>query len=526
MMSKTGSNLDVSYIIVLVAAAVLYVFTCAPGVVWQDSGVIQYRLWHNDIQGRLGLALSHPLYYIIAIAAKNIPLEEFAYRINVFNALISAFAVANLFLLLRLWFGMPRQNCADEDIAADSSGLIKGKGSIGAGWAALIGAVSLALSHTFWWHAAVPETYNLSVALLLAELIMLLQYAKTSRKLYLYFLALLNGLAVANHMLACLAFACYFGFIIVLLIKRQIKLPDLFVMALLWIVGALPYEYLIIKNIQQSGDFWGTLSSAAFGTRWRGDVLNTTLTIKIIKENFMFIVLNFPTPNLLLAIVGIWSLYAVSPKRWFAHIILALLILYFVFAFRYTVPDRYAFFIPFYCLVSLLIGLGAYRYLSNSGGIIIFLVFSLVAVPFYIYAPKIAEKRNIRIGSKRTIPYRNDTKYFLQPWKMGYNGAEKFAVEALYTARPLSVIYADATTAPPLLYVQEVQNQRLGDYIKVVSSVGGSKNSPEFNERTIEKLLSERAVYVVSTERGYCPEFLFGRYDFEPAGVLWRIVEK
>ena len=69
-MSKAGSNLEVSYVVVLIAATALYVFTCAPGVVWQDSGVIQYRIWHNDIQGHLGLALSHPLYYIIAIAAK------------------------------------------------------------------------------------------------------------------------------------------------------------------------------------------------------------------------------------------------------------------------------------------------------------------------------------------------------------------------------------------------------------------------------------------------------------------------
>ena len=527
-MSKAGSNLEVSYVVVLIAATALYVFTCAPGVVWQDSGVIQYRIWHNDIQGHLGLALSHPLYYIIAIAAKKIPLEEFAYRINVMNAVISALAVANLFLLLRLWFDIPRQISVDEKKTADSSGLINSNSSSGAGWAALLGAATLALSHTFWWHATVPETYNLAVALLLAELIMLLQYAKTSRKRYLYFLALLNGLAVANHMLACLAFACYFVFIVTLVIKKQIKLRDLVAMALLWIAGALPYEYLIIKNIQQSDDFWGTLASAAFGTRWRGDVLNTTLTVQIIKENLMYIALNFPTPNILLFFVGVLCLYKFSPKRWFAHIILALLILFFAFAFRYTVPDRYAFFIPFYCIVSLLIGVGVYKFSNRESRAIVYLfvIFVLATVPVYIMAPKIAERWEIKISGRRIIPYRDDDKYFLRPWKMGYKGAEKFAVEALYTVKPLSVIYADATTAPPLLYAQEVQNQRLGDYIKIVSSIGSSENSPEFNERTIEKLLSERAVYVVSPDRGYCPDFLLGRYGFEPVGVLWRIVER
>ena len=502
MTNKAGTNLSSCYMFVFLAAAVLYIATCAPGVVWQDSGVIQYRVWHNDIQGRLGLALSHPLYYLIAIAAKHIPLGEFAYRINVLTAVISALAVANLFLLLRLWLGET--------------------------FAAWLGAATLALSHTFWRHATIPETYGLVVALLLFELIVLLQYAKTSRIGYLYLLALINGLAIANHMLASLAFVCYLVLAVFLLMKKQIKARHLAIMVILWITGALPYEYLIVKNIIGSGDFWGTLASAAFGARWQGNVLNTTLTGQIIKENFMYIILNFPTPNLLLVFIGVYSLYRISPKRWFANVLVALLILYFAFAFRYTVPDRYAFFVPFYCIVSLLIGVGAYRYLSESKGAIgfLFAAFCLVPVPFYIIAPRIAEGLEIKIGAGRKIDYRDDADYFLRPWRIGDKGAERFATEALFSARPPAIIYADATTAPPLLYVQEVQKKRLGDDIKIISSIGSSENSPELNPLTIDTLLSERALYVVSPAKGYCPDFLLNRYDFEPAGILWKVVEK
>ncbi len=66
-MLKAGNNLKASYIAVLLTAAGLYMATCAPGPLWQDSGMLQYRIWHNDIQGNLGLALSHPLYHIIGI---------------------------------------------------------------------------------------------------------------------------------------------------------------------------------------------------------------------------------------------------------------------------------------------------------------------------------------------------------------------------------------------------------------------------------------------------------------------------
>jgi hypothetical protein len=511
MMTKPGTNLGFCYFLVFIAAAVLYIATCAPGVVWQDSGLIQYRIWHNDIEGRLGLALSHPLYYLIAIAAKYVPFGEFAYRINVLTAVISALAVANLFLLLRLW--------------------------LGENFAALLGAVTLALSHTFWRHSTIPETYGLAVALLLFELIVLLQYAKTSRIGYLYLLALINGLAIANHMLASIAFICYLALAMFLLVKKQIKLQHLAIMALLWLAGALPYEYLIVKNILNSGDFWATLASAAFGARWQHDVFNMTLTGQIVKENLMYIFLNFPTPNLVLAFVGIFVLYKISPKRWFANVLAVLLILYFAFAFRYTVPDRYAFFIPFYCLVSLLIGLGAYMcrgHLARDSRAgrprheigFLLAAFCLIPIPFYFAAPRITQKLDIQVGSGRKIEYRDNAKYFLWPWRTGDTSAERFAAQALLSVEPPAIIVADATTAPPLLYAQDVQKIRSGEDIKIISSIGNSQNSPELNRQTIETLLLERNVYVVSPIKGYCPDFLLDRYDFEQKGILWKVVEK
>ena len=99
--SLTSKNIAVGYFVVLLAAAVLYIATCAPGPLWQDGGMFQYRIWYNDIEGNLGLALSHPLYHIIGIVVKYIPLGEFAYKINLISAVAAAFTIANLFLLLR-----------------------------------------------------------------------------------------------------------------------------------------------------------------------------------------------------------------------------------------------------------------------------------------------------------------------------------------------------------------------------------------------------------------------------------------
>ena len=182
--------------------------------------MIKNRVRHNDIEGRLGLALSHPLFYILAIGAKYVPVGEFAYKVNLVSAIAAAVAVANVFLLLRLWLG---KNLP-----------------------AVVAAVTFALSHTFWRHASIAETYTLYTALLSAELIMLLRYVQTRRVGWLYWLGLLNGLAIADHMLASIPLLCYVVFFIVLLVKKHLRFRHLAIIILLWIAGALPYEYLEI----------------------------------------------------------------------------------------------------------------------------------------------------------------------------------------------------------------------------------------------------------------------------------------
>jgi len=477
MQTLTSDNLKASYIAVLLAAAVLYAVSCAPGPLWQDSGMYQYRIWHNDIEGKLGLALSHPLYHIIGIAVKYIPLGEFAYRLNLISAVAAAFTIANLFLLLRLWL---KKNLP-----------------------AIFAAVTLALSHTLWRHAVIAEDYTLYTALFLAELIMLFQYIKTRRIGFLYLLALFNGLAIANHMWAAIAFACYLTFLAALLVQKQIRLRHLGVIVGLWVIGAAPYEYLIIKNIVQTGDFTATLASAIFGNEWRGDVLNTSLSAGLIKENLIFLAYNFPTPNCLFFFAGLYGLKKVSPGRSFKNVLLALLVLFFIFAFRYTVPDRYAFFIPFYCLVSILIGVGFNLLIpepSRNTLRWIVLALALLPIPTYIIAPVVAQRMQFNLPTRADVPYRDDYRWFLRPWKTGYRGAEKFADEVFKKLGPDAVVYADNTMVYPLLYMQEVRGKRAD--IKIISEIVSSHRTPTLAEKTIEQWLSEGDVYSVSPVNG------------------------
>jgi hypothetical protein len=489
------------YLIVLVGTGVLYIVTCAPTILRQDSGMFVYRIWHNDIQGNLGLALALPLYIMIGIAVKHIPLGELAYRVNLISAVFGAVAVANLFLLVRLWLGKSAP--------------------------AVVAAITLGLSWTFWFHAAIAKVYTLFAAQMFAELVVLLQYMHTKRIGYLYLLGLLNGLTIASHLWGVFGFACYTVFVIILLARRQIQLKHFGIIVLLWLIGAAAYEYLIIRNLIVTGDVGGTLASALFGCSWWRSVLNTSISAKMVLENIIFILLSFPTPNIVFFFVGLWVLRKAAPNRSFVNIIIAMLILHFVFAFRYTVVDRWAFFLPFYCLAAVLIGLGADAFFSRSNrkaAVVAVLIFALLPIPTYALAPAFAKKTYKALGQRRQIPYRDEYVYWLQPWKLGYRGAERFANEALDIVEEKAIIYACTTDVYPLLYVQEVKGKRPD--VKIISSRNSSKGAPAFNQETITQLMRDSAVYVSSPVKGYCPAFLLDNYDFVRAGVLWRVVEK
>jgi len=497
-MSLPQSNLKSSYLTVLVISGLFYGLGCAPGLLWQDSGLIQYRVLNHDMVGPFGLALAHPLFYVLALGAQAIPWGGFALRINLVTALAAAFTLANVYLFMRLWIQRPLP--------------------------ALVAALTLGLSHTFWRHASIAETYTLWTALFTGELIMLLQYSKTQRKCFLYGLALLNGLALAVHMLACISLVCYVVCLVMLGRKRLVCAMDVGGCVLLWVLGALPYEVLVIQHALESHDIIGTLASALFGDRWQAHVLNTRLSFKIVKENLLFLGLNFPTPNIILWAVGCWVLAKQKASRGLGIVLLTLMLLYLAFAFRYTVPDRYAFFIPFYCLVAILIGravahaqtLSRHRALSCT-----VLVFALLPGPVYAVTPALVRHLNIELGTRGDVPFRDDVAYFLVPWKRGEQGPERFASTVFQQVSPEAIIYADTIAAGPLLVLQQTQGLRPD--VRIVSPMASSPGAPVLDEASIDRLAQDFPVYVTSPKPGNCPAFMLKDYRMQRSGLLWQL---
>lgn len=485
-MNITKENNTSLYILVFVAAALLYTITCAPALVWQDSGMIQYRVLNNDIKGGLGLALAHPLYYIISIGFKFIPWLNFPLKINLVSPLAAAFVIANIFLFLKL--------------------LLKQSAP------AIIGALSLALAHTFWRHATIPETYNLYTAFLVLELIMLHLFFECGNKKYIYALFFVNGLSIATHMFGILPLAGYILFAIYLLKEKKLNLKDIIIIAFTWLLGTSPYLYLIIEHFIQTRDLSGTISSALFGNSWKSDVLNAKFTTKILAQNVLFLGLNFPTPNIALAVIGLISLNKYV-HRGFAGIIFALFAIFLAFASRYTVVDRYAFFIPFYCMTAIFIGIGSKWIMEKFKPLTaIMFMLALLTIPVYFAAPMIAKKTGYSLGTRNDIPYRDDYKWFLQPWRTGYTGADKYAQQILTTLKPSSVLIADGTTLYPLAITQQAKG--VGQEIIIYASHGSYNTTDKYSAQFLTDKAKNKMLYSTrqNTARGFTIK----------NGLIWR----
>ncbi len=510
-----SDRLRYEYAGVLLGAFLLYGLTCAPGVLWQDSGMFQLRAFQGDYQGDLGLALSHPLYMLCARAAAKIPWGEFAWRVNLVSAVFGAITLANVFFLVRFLTGKRIP--------------------------AMLTALSLGLGHTFWGHCTIAEVYTLTTAALSAELVCLAMYFRTKQTRWLWGLFLANGLGVANHNLSGLALPVYAALIVYEILKRNIPVRQRGFCGMFWIVGAMPLEILAWQYFRAGHSLGETLHSVLFG-----NFASAVLGVQIPGvRSILYLLLQFPTPNLLWIIPGIGIFcrrkkqQEASDNTPFLRILLILLGIFLLFAIRYRVPDQYVFFLPAYVLIAILMGMGAWIYARRMGTQAILLGMSLLPIAVYQFVPGwLANTNRALPGLNRPVPDRYELQYFLQPRKQKERSAERFAQAVRDNIPPGALIITDSTTVRPLQYVQLVRGElrrhsvylQSGDILpdgsrKLGTKIPGQSHAPaeELTSQTLDDVLKQRRVYVVTPQTGYCSPWLLDHYEFRAEWPLYKI---
>lgn len=480
----------------------LYAATAQRGVSWQDSGEFQYRILAGDYFWHSGIARAHPLYIAGARGFMFLfPVAQRLYAINLFSGL--GMALALVFLTQSVW-------------------RVTGKV-----WCAAVAALLLGLAHMPWWMATVAEVYTWSLAFLMAELYALSRFAERRGLIWIMLLFFLNGAHLAVHNFALLALPVYAAVLAMelgrVLSGRKASLSGRLIEAgalavgvmLLWSTGAVLVWWQALADWELSGNWRTTLASLMFGDGYRSAVLGMRAPGggRLALANLALAGVSLANPCWLFAMGG-WR--GLSEQRLLRLCLAWITALHIVFWCRYFVPDQATFVLPSLGLLAVWAGVGARsdlrpRYLLMAAGVV-----CAAFIPLLLFV--CVRESSAGLYGRRELPFRNEARYWLLPWKAMERSAHEFAVAAAGGVTAEAVIVADATAAGPLLAARH--SGIVETSWRLVTPWSGESDS-ELAELAYG---GHSKIYVVTPRAGYVPSAFEGLVgEFVKEGVLYRL---
>jgi hypothetical protein len=226
-----------------------------------------------------------------------------------------------------------------------------------------------------------------------------------------------------------------------------------------------------------------------------------------------------------LAVVG-WGVLPRRIGRWPAVAFGAITAIHVLFFIRYPVPDQFTFILPSLLLIALAAGVGLgwlmdrsvrWRRLAVGAGIV------SILLPPLVYGLSLPLARAVVKGPVRShqLPYRDELRYWLWPWKQDEHSARRFAQAAFEQAAPDGVIVPDSTSRYPLNVWQALTGQAPG--VAVQDKQGPL---PVYREGSLlyAGILGDRELFVVTPprSRAFLPDD--GELVRPPGEPLYRFI--
>ena len=477
----------------------LYAATAQRGVSWQDSGEFQYRVLVHDYFWISGIARAHPCYIAGAeLFSSLFPASCRFYALNLFSGLGMAVA---LLLLARLLFQL--------QLKAST---------------VIVAVLTLGLSHMAWWMSTIAEVYTWSIALLMAEVLCLLNIcslrddsALTHSKAWVA-LALINGVHVSLHNFAFLNLPVYTILFVCLHAKKGFLQAayTLFISACFWLMGACLLMILFQIEWATTQSFVETLKSLLFGHEYRDVVVGTrSINWPLAKMNLALASISLLNPAWLLTC---FAGRARAQDAYFKMALLGLTVIHLLFWIRYFVPDQATFILPSLALLAVWVGIGLDSLMLQRKHLIALcsaIIISSIATPLLL--DKTLKTQHGMVKRMRELPFRNETSYWLFPWKHHEQSAARFVKQVCAVLKTGDVLIADNTVAGPVLAAQVAG--LLSSNIRIIAF------STDATAEEVSSLIkADKRVYIVSPVAGYASSALLtGRFTFEKEDVLYRI---
>ena len=487
----------------------LYAATAQRGVSWQDSGEFQYRVLVHDYSWISGIAIAHPAYIVGAeLFSCLFPASCRFYAINLFSGLGMAFALTFLARLLTL-------------LRLKTSTVI-------------LTVLTLGFSHMAWWLSTISEVYTWSLAFLMAELFCMAQLcgegSEKKRKeegertqehgvtRIWILLALLNGLHASFHNFAFLNLPVYAILFTCLRWRRSLlqSITLLLLTACAWLLGACLLVALFYLEWSATQSFTTTLKSLLFSHEFE-DVVTGTRAINwsLAKMNLALASISFLSPAWLFVY---FAGRTRSTYSYFKLALLGLLMLHFFFWIRYFVPDQATFLLPTLGLLAIWVGIGLDSLTLRRKQVVLLgtaiLLFAIVT-PLFLHHILLIKQGGIK--RVRELPFREESSYWLFPWKHNERSAARFVEQACGILKAGDILIADNTAAGPIMVAQATG--LLTSNIRLITFFTG-----ETDEEVIQLIKANDRVYIVSPVAGYAPNILLtGNFTFKKEDVLYRI---
>jgi len=490
-----------------VAALALYVLTLSPDLTWQDSGEYQRTAaqltWPpgtDTVWCRPGEAVRvHPWFLVTARGLALPGRWTYAYAANLSSAVGMALAAANVVLLVYLVTGLR--------------------------WTAAVAGLSFALGHTVWMFGVMSEVLGWTAALLSAECLCAWAWSERRQARWWLLLFLVNGVALSNHLMALFSAAVFGVWLVVEVVRRRTPLWVVPAAAGLWLLGGTLHWIVVGVEYARTGDAAATLLSATVGG-FGSKVSNLSSLPGLLGKSGLYLALNYPTPVGLAGLAGIVVLC--RRRDGLSWALLAAALVYFGWAARYNVPDQFSFFVPFYVLGSVLIGLGVAAVAARWGRWVgpVSVVLAMAPVAVYAVLPGVAREAGF-VFFQRELPHRDPYTYFLRPWKCGDFSARRYASEVLAALPERAILLPDTTAGTPLKYLRDVEGVRRDVLVvdpydaKFVPSQGPFWGT---DAGAVSRLAGGRRVFVASDQAGYVPGWAGPPLRLEPVGAVFEVV--